>query len=292
LREKIAALSHDSEASLPDEAFAMVAESEGQPKRRQLPLRNAGEVKAAAAWLEKYRDEFLYPDRRKIADRIFEKAGEFGATLGDHSEFIEKLAGFGTCDAETIAVELEKRAQLIWRKDAEAATEIRNLAAIVRSSPIESRQPHQLEKMATAIDQLDFNYGLNKLYADGLDRPEDALFQITEKVATSFISDHIETTTGSVYELSKLAELSPTAVRNWMGDDFTEAVTGGDGLMLDLEKLATILPTLPRDDAGMFDRMVGSLGVSPVGTVPTGGHQLSQDRLFELAAQRQPVAVG
>ena len=48
-----------------------------------------------------------------------------------------------------------------------------------------------------------------------------------------------------------------------MGTDFADAISAG-GLFVSSEKLAEIVPTLPRGDAELFDRMLNSVGIHPV----------------------------
>ena len=57
LKEKAADAGQDDLSKLPDEDFAWV-----QGRERHLPLRNALEVKAAAEYLHKWRDEFAFAD--------------------------------------------------------------------------------------------------------------------------------------------------------------------------------------------------------------------------------------
>src|SRR5262245_13725037 len=50
-------------------------------RERRWPLRNAGEVKQAAAYLRTHRADFRYPDRRDFAAAVLRKAGTYQAEL-------------------------------------------------------------------------------------------------------------------------------------------------------------------------------------------------------------------
>jgi len=149
------------------------------------------------------------------------------------------------------------------------------------SGPFEARDQGYRTKMAALMDQFDRETGLNQLYDEGgLDRPEDVLFQVTEKVASDFLGRHVRTTTGTIYEKVALAMLDTETLRNWMGDEFADDC---GGVMLDVQKLADIIPTLPRPDAEMFERMASAAGVPVFGKEKSAATMSDAERQ-ELAA--------
>jgi hypothetical protein len=105
------------------------------------------------------------------------------------------------------------------------------------------------------------------------------LFSFTVKEASDFSSDSVQLTTGSIYKKSDLAGLSADELKDVLGSDFVDRVTAG-GMMLDTEKLAEELKTLPRGDARMFERLADAAKVKPFGKEAS-----SRDRLLKLASQ-------
>jgi hypothetical protein len=247
-------------ARLPDSQFAIVWTSEGGEKQRHYPLRNRVEVKTASEWFGQHRDQFAYPDRQQIAHKILERADEYGAQVDDR-EMLTKTAGHGACSNDQAVGMLEKRATLTVRQHPAEAEQLREMAATLKGNPLSAIDFETRYKIATVIDQYDRATHLDRLYNDGLERPEEALFTVTEKVASDFLAEHISTVTGRVYEKAALGKLTLDRIREWMGDEVADAV--GIGGHVDMHKLADIVTTLPRNDADMFDRMAESVGLAP-----------------------------
>jgi hypothetical protein len=73
-------------------------------------------------------------------------------------------------------------------------------------------------------------------------------------------------------------------VREWLGDDFADAVSAG-GVYMDRDKLAAIVPTLDRGMATMLDRLMQDKSAAPVvKSASAASNLLSLARLHELAA--------
>lgn len=270
---------------LADSDFALVWTA-GGVKERHYPLRNATEVKTAATWFNQHRDEFNFDDKHLMATRILEKAAEFGCRLDDR-EILERLAGFGYCAAEAAAQAWEKRANLLRSTLPDYAAEAVKLASTIRTATFEARDQGRRVKMANLMEQFDQQTGLCKLYGQGLERPEDVLFQITEKTASDFLRDHVVTTNGAVYEKTALERLDIDTVRQWLGEDTADAF---GGFSLDVEKMAEILPTLPRPDAEMFEKMTQASGIPVFAREKASAAQgFTLDELHELAKAYQPA---
>lgn len=261
LKEKMAADEGNTLARLPDSDFALVWVGENGSKERHYPLRNRMEVKMASAWFQKHRDKFAFDDRHQIATKILDRSEKLGAAVEDR-EGLLKTAACGLCAAGDIATMLEKRATMVARSHPQHSTEMMALAGKVRNNTHGSRDPAIRLKMAGIVDQFDRETLLNRLYKDGLERPEEILFQVREKAASEFIDAHFTTTTGSIYEKSAMDQLSLEHIRRWMGQDFADEVSTG-GMYVDTEKLAEIARTLPRNDAEMFDRMASEAQITP-----------------------------
>lgn len=272
---------------LPDEDFAVVWRDENGNVERHWPLRNSAEVKFAADHFKRYRDDFLFNDRHNIATRILEKAAQYEADVGDSVEALELAAGFGMCAAKMASDLLRDRAKLVYRHSAELSAELVKLADAVDANPEQARTKTTRIKLAAAIDDCDRSAKLYRLYDDGgVPRPEEVLFAVTEKVANAFLHQNVETTTGNVYALDDLEKLAVDDLREWLGDDFADAVSAG-GVYTDRDKLAAIVPTLDRGMASMLDRLMLEKNASVVVKNPATDSILSLERLFELAAQAE-----
>ncbi len=290
IKVRVAADAGDELTKLANEDFAIVWKDDTGAYERHWPLRNMAEVKFAAAHYAKHRDEFTFPDRHMIATRIIEKAAQFGAGLGDQTDMLHKAAGRGACAAETIAEAWDIRAKLTQRSHAALSKEAAATATLVREARQQAREHDRLLKFAAVLDHFDRETKLTKLYdAGGLLRPEEVLFQVTEKTATDFTSAHVNTLTGNVYAVDDLEKLALDDVRSWMGDEFAEAVSAG-GVFVDGSKLAAIVPTLDRGAASMFDRFMQAAKVAAVAREKAAANPLSPESLFALAASYQPVA--
>jgi hypothetical protein len=254
---KMAETQTEKQANLLDSQFALVWNEAGR-KERHYPLRNMHEVKMASDWFGKFHTEFTFADKHTIATKILMKAAEFLAPV-ENAELLHKCAGYGYCANVDAADAWAVRASLVQRRFPDHAKEAMALATNLKNTEISSRDHGVRVKMATLMDQFDRQTELHRLYDDGgLSRPEDVLFMVTEKVASDFVNSHVQTTTGAVYEKSALAALDLNMISTWLGSELAEAC---GPLELDLEKLAAIVPTLPRPDAQMFERMALSAGV-------------------------------
>lgn len=283
LRDKAAAATRVDLANLPDSSFAIVWADAAGNKDRHWPLRNATEVKFAAAHFKTHRDQFTFEDRHTIATKILEKAAEYGADTSEAEDTLHLAAGQGACAAKVASEMLRNRAALVARQNPEVAGGMLKLAEVVEGNPEQARTHETRLKLAAAVDEFDRANRLNRLYdAGGLPRAEEVLFAITEKVAADFMQAHVETTTGNVYNLEDLEKLAEDDVRSWMGDEFADAVTAG-GVYLDRDKLAAIVPTLDRGMASTFDRLAAEKGVAPAVKSASADSLLSLDRLHALA---------
>lgn len=285
LETKVAAAATDDINQLPDEQFAVVWAAPGGVKERHWPMRNSTEVKYAAAHFSQYRDEFVFEDRQKIAEKILDRAAACAVDLGEDEHTLSATAGRGECAAKIAGDMLRDRAQLVARQNAPAAAELVKLASVVTDNPAKMREQDTRLKLAAAVDEFDRVNQLNRLYdAGGLPRPEEVLFAVTEKAARDFVSHNVETTTGNVYALEDLEKLALDDVRNWLGDDFADAVSSG-GVYLDRDKLAAIVPTLDRGMAATLDRLLQENKVAALVQTKAAESLLPLEKLFDLAAQ-------
>lgn len=282
-----------AEADLPDADFALVAQFPDGRAERALPIRNAAEVKAAAAHLERYAADYTFDDRAVIADKILEKAAAYGVDLGEAAARLEKRAGRGSSAPATVAELLFSRAQAVRvvGRDLAMAEGLAKMAVACLTDPEAYTLPSTLRKVAGFVDRVDREYKL--LGLSTLARPEDVLFRVTVKAAEQTLADHVSLTSGSIYAKAALARVPLGEVRAVMGDGFADAVSAG-GLFVDTEKLAQVAPTMPRDDAELFDRLAARFGVRPAHKEAAhagAGPLAAPGALAALAALHQPPIV-
>lgn len=282
VEEKVASATNDDINSLPDSDFAIVWVSDAGTQRHW-PLRNATEVKFAAAHFNKHRDEFVFEDRQKIAEKILSKSDEYDADIGEHAHTLALSAGYGACAAKVASEMIRARTALVGRKNPEMRVALLKLADAMDSNPEQARERDTRLKVAAVVDEFDRENHLDRMYGDGgLSRPEEILFAVTEKAARDFTNDNVETITGNVYALDDLEKIGVEHVREWLGDDFADAVSAG-GVFLDRDKLAAIVPTLDRGMAATFDRMLQESKIAAVVQTKAAECLLPLEKLFELA---------
>jgi len=259
--EKSAAAEHDDD-------YALIVDGE-----RHYPLRNSHEVKAAADWLHKYKAEMPFEMRNQIATRLLEKAAKFGVSFGGElDEFLEKQAGLGGCDSTTLARFLYERSVLYKRANhTDYALKVAEMAKGVLANRGVGHDSDALVKLAALINQCDKLTGIDTVITD-LAAPEDVFFSITEKKASRLRNKHVMLTSGNCYNIDDLDKARLECIRDVMGNDFADQVSTG-GLFVAPEKLAEVIPTLPRGDAEIFDRLLGSMGIFP--TVKTAALERS-----------------
>jgi hypothetical protein len=250
----------NADDKLPDTDFGYVWVGEDGSKQRSLRLKNALEVKEAAAWLARYRDELPWHDRHTIASKILVKAARFGASLGEHDGYIERQAGRGICNPAKVVSAIRHRAKLARDNAAKAAME--QLADMVADKPRFALSGDVLTKLAATIDSFDRGSGLATKYSDVLQRPEDIVFESTWKEVSAGAGDMCVMTTGAMYDKTDFAKLAVADVKALFGDEFASRV--GNGLDVDPQKVAELAQTLPRNDAELFDQLLSESGVRPI----------------------------
>lgn len=291
LQEKVAANVPSEESSLPDDAFAIVARNHDGSSQRLYPLRNREEVQKAASYLAQYRDSFPFEIRREFADKVLQKAAQLGVKLGEHDDFLTKQAGYGACTTNEAAELLLGRFHATRMGPGpvnELQKGILKLAKMVAESPAKVREPGMLTKLAKTVDDFDRAAGLVGQYGPALPRVEDVLFSLTREKMASVAKNHTHTITGNIYNLADLEQVKMADVEGLMGREFAKELTS-DGLRMDTEKAAAIVPTLPRGDAEMFDRLMEITGVKPMAKEASAySTGISREYLRELASQRVP----
>lgn len=266
---------------LPDACYAYIFVDGDGRRTRYKPMQSPPEVKAAADWLQQYRDRLPLRDRRVVAGKILDRADALGMKLAsDAVESLERQAGRGVCDPREVAEAVKQRAALA---SGAFQTEILKLASVVEDKPRQSLQPSALVKLAETLDDVDRALRISpQAYGSVLRRPEDVVFSVTlTKVAEDY-GAALELTTGRVYDLRQLSKLAYDDLEAAFGGDFLrDANCGVDGI--DTEKLAAVAATLPRPDAELFEQLLSDAGVAPLLGKAAAAEPLPPELLAQLA---------
>lgn len=274
--------------SLDDDSFGLVVTHPDGSKERRYPLRNGKEVQAAAGYLLQYRDRMPYAQRQQMAERILQKASQHAVALPEQEEPLQKLAGHGACSAQDAGelifqhVQVSRKGPGAWNP---VQVEMLKLAKICLEKPSQLRAPGSRLRLAETVDAFDREFGLTSGYGEHFPRPEEVLFGLTGEKMASFVRDNVETTTGRLYTLGDLERIRIREIRDHLGDDYADNMTS-DGIHLDSEKAATVLKTMPRPDAQLFDRLCDEVGLLPCLSSPQGQEvSVSLDFLRQQAQQ-------
>lgn len=253
----------DDLSQLPNEKFAYVVTNEDGQSIREYPLRNALEVKKAAEYLMQYRDDMPWAMRNTFATNVLRAAEEFGAAIGDVRDELEKTAGFGLCSASDVVNALKQRARASkLNSDMQDLTEgLEKLAELINNNKNSMLQ--RQHTLVEFLDDVDRRANWTTRYDSDFARPEEVIFGVTEKSASALASRLVGSPfTGNYYQLSALEQLPLNKLAEVMGEDMADAVSAG-GVYIDTEKLAAVIPTLPREDADMFDQLTAVCGIAP-----------------------------
>lgn len=265
-----------------DEDYALVIKPETGNVVRRYPLRNAVEVKAAAQYLQRYRDQIPLDLRQVMAERILEKASAYNADIKHDRAFLEKQAGHGTCAASRAAELVRQRATVIRRRDPERATVLDKAAEAAERNASGAREPETLMKLAVALDGIDREYNLTE-YGPTYERPDDVFFEVNEKTAAECVDTHCLTASGAIYDKCDLIDLDLDTLAEVFGEKFASDVSAGD-LVVCPEKFAKAARDLDYPRATLLDNVLRQAGVRPVGReISAQNSWLTPDVLARLA---------
>lgn len=262
--------SHDSQ-ELSDTQYGLVATTDDGQKIRRFPMPNCMSVKWAGERL--YADRYKYPYlmRKTAARNILREAIKYDdmAKRGEKIagvlpgmtnfepqtlEYLERAAGFGATHPMRAAEKVAQRVVVLKGRYEDHAEKMAELAVALREMP--SINGEQLMKLANVIDAVDRETGLCDHYHEGLEMPEEIMFPILEKEAAAILDERIVLSNGSIYPVGLLLELPLEKIAAVLGNDIMDSIVGDDAISIDPVKMAAILPTLPRPDAALLDRLI------------------------------------
>lgn len=270
--EKMAAFNEPKE--LPNDQYALVFKL-GEQTIRRMPMPTPASVKAAAEYLFANRQQYTYPMRKMAARRILKKAIEFDDMYKkgelesaapstrfspETQNYLERAAGFGMTHPALVAEKIAQRVLMVRAKQPEIGAKLAELS--LELADRESTTPEELSKLAEVIDAVDRDTGLYGYYHQGVDMPEEFLFDVLEKDAADVLDSQVVLTTGNTYPLGLLMQLPVEKIAEVMGNDFIDAVSTAGSL--DANKVAEIVPTLPRTDAVLLERAIEAFALEPI----------------------------
>lgn len=234
-----------------DDNYALVLHDQaGNVIDRRYPIMDEDGVKLAEDYFGRYRGNYPLGVRRRIATGIVKKAAEFGVEV---DAFVHREAGDGIPVKSVLMNEILERAHMT--KDAECAALLANVNELVAASELADLDSETLDKIAETIDSVDRLNGFGRLYGVKLLPPADVVWALSTKEAESLVDDAVELNK-HVFSIQKLASLEPD-VFSVLGDDFVKELCDGDALSS--EKMAAILPTLPKPDKVVLEEHIISL---------------------------------
>jgi len=247
---------------LTDADYALVHKV-GEEVKRIMPINSAPSVKAAAAHLFNNRMKYPYNWRKLAARKILHKAAELGVTGIDTEShtFLSKAASLGSAIPTHAAEKLANRALMLNDTKDHADKVAMGKLAVTVSKMKDIPRPSVMEKLASIIDRFDRAHKLYRYYDQGVETPEEIVFDLTQKKATDLRDNYVELTTGTVIPFTALIDIKLDKIASVIGNDFAQAVSSDDSLGVDPVKFARIARTLPRDDALLLERALQAAGV-------------------------------
>ena len=250
---------------IPDEQFGLVYEIDGIGKRRLFPAHTKEACLKSMEMLYTQADKFPLIARRHAARNLIKcsTALNITANTSDISEWIEKAAGYGMSSPKEVGEGFAQRVYMLGERHNDIREKLAEMA--VETGAVDKLSHAQLEKAAFILDAVDRDTGIFSQYPNGLDMPEEVCFNTTEKQAEDSLFENIQLTNGHYVSRSSLHGLPLEKISKAFGDDFLNSVLATDGMTVDFEKFAEILPTLPRGDADLIEKLMDSANVKALG---------------------------
>lgn len=212
----------------------------GEQTANLFVVKTAADLKKAADELVRQINNIPYEWRRPMAENAVKFAQELG--VDELPDIVCKYAGMFYPDLEKVRTEL-------WRRSTKLANEKNiELYQKVAEDAVNMSSPEEVFKIAEICYYTEKEEGLSDKpkVAALLGDPVDRFFSIDiQKVAS--ILDVIEAG-GSKYHLTDLQKISADKYEEAFGFEIDPS---------DREKLAEILPTMPRSDVKLFEEITG-----------------------------------
>lgn len=237
-QEKLAALQAPTE--LRESDYALVFSYNDRQIKKFASVDGETTREAAIAFYDQ-RNSFGYPMRAMAAQNLLNKAAAFNVELPSYvHNYLQKAAAFGTFSTDGLEDIILIREQTC---SPEFQDELQKVSAVIEEmiASEKLRTDHDFLKEAmTAIDNFDSMTGFNgKLVEEHMS--DDLVVSALEKVASEQ-SYCVRLVNGAEFDVRNIKKAALTAVN----PDLAYAAH---------DKLAAILPTLPRDDADLLTQL-------------------------------------
>ena len=232
--EKISTAMELFGVSLPEETSIKVASEKITylvPEHKLFPIKTAHDLPLAEAALHKNAKKLASKTLATASVILVKEASSRGMNV---SENTLRLAGLMQCDRDKAAEWIEARSMA----SSGSSEAYMKLATLVRDCGEETTR-EDLTKVASALEELDINSGLNVYYGKRLPTPQETIFNAKVAMGSSM------ELAGKPVPMQDLLRISPEVYGDVLGDDIVSEITS-DG-ELDPESLLAILPTLPAD---------------------------------------------
>ena len=111
--------------------------------------------------------------------------------------------------------------------------------------------PDQIVDVILKIDKI---ARLDNRYDKEFPDPFMSVYNELEKSAGEITGEGVINISGDQYKMSELGQVKPSVYEDALGTDFVTNITGDDQKSVNLDKLATILPTLPKDEKATLNQ--------------------------------------
>ena len=239
----------------PPKVAAVPAEGHyGLPESKTYPLDTPKDVEDGIRYLGKYAAQIPYDDRRTFAANLITAVGRTGGDIEREPELkhaLEITAGRGICLKKDAQDAIHARAVFTRGQDRQ---DLEALQTSIEEMPGMTQE--FLVKLAGVLDEVD------TAYQTGLRPPEESLFGLTDAYLTKVAEEHVQLKDGTLFQKQALAQITPSAIREWLGSDLVESLCPLG--LTDANKVAEYIEIMPRTEVSTFLRCARSSGVEPL----------------------------
>lgn len=244
-QEKVASLQERPEPREQDYALNVKL---AQQSIQKFAAYNAGSTRLAASAFHDSRHRLPYAWRKEASTELLARARKYNAVLPEYlNASLEKSAGYGVATAEGLQQALNARAMVLHRREGQALDKLGQFFHQLSSD--DAYRWEMTPQVLETLDLFDRQTKIAQYYETGeLDLPEEVIdvysrLSVLEKAAAEALPNSVELVNGwSVNPLT----LDKTAL----------AVVDPSLAGVSDRQLVEILPTLPRPDADLLQRLV------------------------------------
>jgi hypothetical protein len=228
---------------LPDSDFALVqTDVDGHKVRKFASVDCETTVDSAIAFTAT-RTRLPFAWRKQAATHLLEKAAAYRANLPEYVEtYLEKAAGLALPTTDSLYEALHARRSMLATREPEAMDKLGCLVDSLAADPGFRTDKAAIAEFLETLDQVDRHFKVAAHYGSALDLPEDLLVVSLRQLKTAAVPQMVRLVNGADLDLGTL-------------DRATLAMVSDDLAEMGTEKLAAVLPTLPKPDADLLVRL-------------------------------------